>query len=112
MIHSRDDEVILQFGLHKPASRVLVNTVSAGGAVGLTTGLMPSMTLGAGGIGGSITGDNITVYHMFNIKRLAYEIKDPPPIVFQPVEKRGGGLSPQDIEQIVQAAVSEALKVR
>ena len=48
------------------------------GAVGFTIGLMPSMTLGAGGEGGSITGDNITVRHLFNVKRLAYELAEPP----------------------------------
>ena len=44
----------------------------------MTTGVMPSLTLGSGGIGGSITGDNISVYHMFNVKRLAYELQPPP----------------------------------
>ena len=112
IIHAADEKVILAFGLEKPVFRILVNTMGTMGAVGLTTGVMPSMTLGAGGIGGSITGDNITVHHMFNIKRLAYEINEPPPIVFQPVEKRGSGLSPQDIEKIVQEVVSEVLKTK
>jgi acetaldehyde dehydrogenase (acetylating) len=44
------------------------------GTTGMTTGVVPAMTLGSGGIGGSITGDNITVEHMLNVKRLAYEI--------------------------------------
>jgi len=71
--------VIMAFGLEKPVFRILVNTMGTLGAVGLTTGLMPSMTLGAGGEGGSITGDNITVHHLYNVKRLAYEITPPPP---------------------------------
>jgi acetaldehyde dehydrogenase (acetylating) len=42
------------------------------------------MTLGSGGVGGAITGDNITVHHMYNIKRLAYEIRVPPEAAFAP----------------------------
>lgn len=74
-IHSTDDEVILQFGLHKPASRIVVNTPSTLGAIGMTTGLDPAMTLGCGGFGGNITSDNIAPRHLLNIKRLAFEVR-------------------------------------
>ena len=74
-IHSRNDAVILEFGLHKPAYRICVNTPSTLGAIGLTTGLDPAMTLGCGGFGGNITSDNISPRHLLNIKRLAYEIR-------------------------------------
>ena len=73
-IHSRNDDVILQFGLKKPAYRIVVNTPTTHGSIGLTTGLDPSMTLGCGGYGGNITSDNISPRHLLNIKRLAYEI--------------------------------------
>ena len=72
-IHSRNDDVILQFGLHKPAFRIVVNTPTTHGSIGLTTGLDPSMTLGCGGWGGNITSDNISPRHLLNIKRVAYE---------------------------------------
>jgi acetaldehyde dehydrogenase (acetylating) len=72
-VHSRNDEVILQFGLKKPAFRIVVNSPSTLGSIGLTTGLDPSMTLGCGGWGGNITSDNISPKHLLNIKRLAYE---------------------------------------
>src|SRR5712691_10006471 len=58
-IHSQNDEVILEFGLHKPAYRIVVNTPTTHGSVGLSTGLDPAMTLGCGGYGGNITSDNI-----------------------------------------------------
>ncbi len=74
-IHSRNDDVILQFGLHKPAFRIVVNTPTTLGSIGLTTGLDPAMTLGCGGFGGNITSDNISPMHLLNIKRLAYEIR-------------------------------------
>jgi hypothetical protein len=73
-IHSRNDDVILQFGLKKPAYRIVVNSPTTHGSIGLTTGLDPAMTLGCGGYGGNITSDNISPRHLLNIKRLAYEI--------------------------------------
>lgn len=73
-IHSQNDQVILEFGLKKPAFRICVNTPTTLGSIGLTTGLDPAMTLGCGGFGGNITSDNISPKHLLNIKRLAYEI--------------------------------------
>ena len=72
-IHSRNEDVILQFGLKKPAFRIVVNTPTTLGSVGMTTGLDPAMTLGCGGWGGNITSDNISPKHLLNVKRLAYE---------------------------------------
>ena len=72
-IHSKNDDVIRQFGLQKPVFRVIVNTQSALGAVGYTTGLFPSMTLGCGSLGGNITSDNLSPLHLINIRRVAYE---------------------------------------
>ncbi|HUU36065.1 MAG TPA: aldehyde dehydrogenase family protein [Vicinamibacterales bacterium] len=77
-IHSRNDQVILEFGLHKPAFRICVNTATTHGSIGLTTGLDPAMTLGCGGYGGNITSDNISPRHLLNIKRLAYELRPRP----------------------------------
>ena len=76
VIHSGNDDIVLEFGLRKPAHRVLVNTVAALGAIGLTTHLFPSMTLGCGSWGKNITSDNIGPQHLLNIKRLAYETRE------------------------------------
>ncbi|HYJ71584.1 MAG TPA: acetaldehyde dehydrogenase, partial [Actinomycetota bacterium] len=54
-----------------PASRILVNSPGSQGVVGLTTGLMPSFTLGCGTFGGNSTTDNVTYTNLLNIKRLA-----------------------------------------
>ena len=100
VIHAQDDNVVMQFGLEKPVFRILVNTMASLGATGLTTSLMPSMTLGSGGVGGSITGDNITVYHMYNIKRVAYETQLPPEAAMRPgstddpIQLKHNGASP------------------
>ncbi|MCY4508571.1 MAG: aldehyde dehydrogenase family protein [Acidobacteria bacterium] len=74
-IHSQDEQVILEFGLRKPAFRIVVNTPTTLGSIGMTTGLDPSMTLGCGGHGGNITSDNITPRHLLNVKRLAWEVR-------------------------------------
>src|SRR5262249_12809855 len=81
-LHTKDDEVVRQFGLRKPAFRICVNTPAALGAVGYTTNLFPSMTLGCGAAGGNITSDNISPLHLINLKRVAYGVRDvaaPPP---------------------------------
>jgi len=83
-IHSQNDAVILEFGLHKPAYRICVNTPSTLGAIGFTTGLEPAMTLGCGGFGGNITSDNISPKHLLNIKRVAYEIRPVPRVPERP----------------------------
>jgi acetaldehyde dehydrogenase (acetylating) len=84
VIHSRDENVIMRFGLEKPVFRIVVNTMGTLGTTGYTTGVMPSMTLGSGGVGGAITGDNITVHHMYNVKKLAYETRIAPDAAFTP----------------------------
>lgn len=82
-IHCTDEEIIMQFGLQKPAFRIIVNAGTTGGAIGYTTGLMPSLTLATGGMGGGISSDNITVYHLFNVKRVAYGLRPfNPPVVY------------------------------
>ena len=40
-IHSRNEDVILQFGLKKPAYRIVVNTPTTLGSIGFTTSLDP-----------------------------------------------------------------------
>jgi len=112
IIYATNQDIIMAFGLEKPVFRILVNTMGTLGAVGLTTGLMPSMTLGAGGEGGSITGDNVTVHHMYNIKRLAYEINPPPQAAMRAPKQTAAGLeSAQDIERIVELVTQEIIKI-
>lgn len=77
-IHAADEEVVLAFGLEKPAYRICVNTPATHGAVGFSTSLPPSMTLGCGAAGNNITSDNITPMHLIDIKRVAYGIREVP----------------------------------
>jgi acetaldehyde dehydrogenase (acetylating) len=115
VIHATDDHVILQFGLEKPVFRILVNTMGTLGSVGMTTNIMPAMTLGSGGIGGSISGDNITTTHLLNIKRVAYEVNAPPAQAMidaspQTTSSNGSsGPNPAEVEAIVRAVIEEVL---
>lgn len=75
-IHTENEQVVRTFSLELPVSRILVNTLATMGAVGSTTALAPSFTLGCGTFGGNITGDNITARHLITTKRVAYGLKD------------------------------------
>jgi acetaldehyde dehydrogenase (acetylating) len=113
VIHATDEKVIMAFGLEKPVFRIAVNTMATLGAIGLTTKLMPSLTLGSGGIGGAITGDNITVYHLFNVKRMAFEAVKPPEAALRAGTVPAGpvkGPDPRQISAVVEEVVREILK--
>lgn len=75
-IHSNDKDIIMKFALEKPAFRIVVNTPSSVGAVGYSTGLTPSMTLGPGTWGGSIISENVSAVHLMNVKTLAFETRE------------------------------------
>ena len=75
-IHSQDPNVIREFALKKPVSRLLVNTPGALGGVGATTNLAPALTLGCGAVGGSATSDNITPLNLINIRRVAWGVRE------------------------------------
>ncbi len=72
-IHSNDRDIIMKFALEKPAFRIVVNSPSSLGAVGFTTALMPSLTLGVGTWAGSSISENVSAKHLINIKTLAFE---------------------------------------
>ena len=44
-MHTKDPEMVNYFAMRVPASRIIVNTPSALGGIGGTTGLMPALTL-------------------------------------------------------------------
>ena len=96
-IHSQNEQVILEFGLKKPAFRICVNTPTTHGSIGLTTGLDPAMTLGCGGWGGNITSDNISPKHLLNIKRLAYEIRPATAYAAGASSERSTKTAPRDV---------------
>ena len=109
-IHSRDESVIKEF-IQKPVFRILVNTPSAFGGIGYSTGLLPSLTLGCGTWGGSSISENLGPQHLINIKRLAYGTK---PVDLAPVKTtmQAGEMSfsPDAIAGVVRQVLKEMQK--
>lgn len=104
VIHTQDESIAREF-IRKPVFRILVNTPSALGAIGYTTGLAPSLTLGCGTWGGSSTSDNVTPLHLINIKRLAYGLTKATPVSAKAAPEVK--LSSEDIAAVVKAVISQ-----
>jgi len=79
-VHATNQEVLDAFFLDKPASRIVANGPSSMGAVGFSTNLVPSFSLGCGPQAGNITSENITARHLINVKRAAYPRRDWPEV--------------------------------
>ena len=75
-MHTKDEKIVDYFAKRVPASRIMVNTPSALGGVGATTGLMPSLTLGCGAAGGSATSENVGPMQLLNLRYVAYGLKE------------------------------------
>lgn len=74
-MHTQDRAKAVEYGKKMPASRIIINSPTTHGAIGLTTDLSPSMTLGCGSWGGNVTSDNVSPIHLMDIKRVAFETK-------------------------------------
>ncbi len=109
-IHSKNESIIMEFALRKPAHRIIVNSPSTHGAIGLTTGLDPALTLGCGTPGGSITADNVTPRHLINIKRLAYDRR--PAGNQQPPEAPSANGAAGNLEDRLRRIVTQVVRER
>ncbi len=74
-MHTESRDAAIRYGRQMPASRVVINSPTTHGAIGLSTDLDPSMTLGCGSWGGNVTSDNVSPIHLMDIKRVAFETK-------------------------------------
>lgn len=74
-MHTQSRDAAIRYGKQMPASRVVINSPTTHGAIGLSTDLAPSMTLGCGSWGGNVTSDNVSPIHLMDIKRVAFETK-------------------------------------
>ena len=74
-MHTESREAAIKYGQQMPAARVVINSPTTHGAIGLSTDLDPSMTLGCGSWGGNVTSDNVSPIHLMDIKRVAFETK-------------------------------------
>lgn len=107
VIHARDEARVREFGRRVPALRILVNTPSPQGSVGITTNLPPSMTLGCGAMGGNVTGDNVGPQHLINVKRVAWAVRT----AEEAMGRQDSGMSAGDRAALV-AAVERYLAER
>ncbi|MEO6654456.1 MAG: aldehyde dehydrogenase family protein [Pyrinomonadaceae bacterium] len=104
-MHTQDRAAAIKYGLQMPAARVVINSPTTHGAIGFSTDLTPSMTLGCGSWGGNVTSDNISPHHLMDIKRVAFETK--------PVNRgsaAGSGRSAVSSQPSVNVANSESVK--
>ena len=74
-MHTQNRDAAIEYGAKMPASRVVINSPTTHGAIGFSTDLPPSMTLGCGSWGGNVTSDNVSPIHLMDIKRVAWETK-------------------------------------
>ena len=74
-MHTQDKAAAIKFGEEMPTARIIINSPTTHGAIGFSTDLSPSMTLGCGSWGGNVTSDNISPIHLMDIKRVAFETK-------------------------------------
>ncbi len=72
VIHSEDENTILEFSNRVKAGRIIVNSPSTHGAIGdIYNTNMPSLTLGCGTFGGNSTTSNVSSVNLINVKRVA-----------------------------------------
>ena len=71
VIHSHNDDIILEFGEKVRTGRLLVNAPSTHGAIGDIYNVnMPSLTLGCGSMGNNSTTDNVSAVNLINVKKV------------------------------------------
>lgn len=101
-MHTKDRAAAIRYGELMPAARVVINTPTTHGAIGFSTDLPPSMTLGCGSWGGNVTSDNVSPVHLMDIKRVAFETK--PVLKSEPTALASGfrpGRQPVSVAQAV-----------
>ena len=76
VVHTLNETTMHQCGIELPVGRILVNSPSTFGMMGVSTALPLTFMLGSGSWGGNISTDAITWRHFINIKRLSLHVND------------------------------------
>jgi len=110
-MHTENRAAAVDYGQKMPAARVIINSPTTHGAIGFSTDLAPSMTLGCGSWGGNVTSDNISPIHLMDIKRVAFETKpvSAKAIATPPSTAKQNNLSREKIAALVDTFLSEKL---
>ncbi|WP_197256046.1 acetaldehyde dehydrogenase (acetylating) [Paenibacillus dendritiformis] len=110
VIHSENEEIVREFALKKPVSRLLVNTPGTLGGIGATTAIAPALTLGCGAVGGSSTSDNISPLNLLNIRRVAYGLREIEDLTEKPAaQSEAASIDLGDKEQLINLIVKRIL---
>ncbi len=110
-MHTQDEKMVAYFARRVPASRILVNTSSALGGIGATTGMQPSLTLGCGAVGGSATSENVGPMQLLNLRYVAEgqceleDIKSGLPDCSEGICRPAAQLADIDVEAIVREII-------
>ena len=90
IIHSKNEEVIKEFGHQMKVGRIIANSPSSQGAIGdIYNTNTPSLTLGCGSYGNNSTTSNVSTVNLINKKKIAKRrvnmqwFKIPPKIYFE-----------------------------
>lgn len=72
VIHTTNDQLMVDFGIRMKACRILINSPSSEGGIGdIYNELIPSLTLGCGSYGKNSVSKNVSAINLINIKTLA-----------------------------------------
>lgn len=89
-LHTKNDDLMIEFGIRMKACRILVNSPSSVGGIGdLYNNMIPSLTLGCGSYGHNSIFHNVGTVDLLNIKTVAKRrnnlqwVKLPPKIYFE-----------------------------
>jgi acetaldehyde dehydrogenase (acetylating) len=112
-MHTGSRDAAIVYGSRMPASRVVINSPTTHGAIGFSTDLSPSMTLGCGSWGGNVTSDNVSPLHLMDVKRVAFETKPvsaPRSTMRSPAVAKGAGNSKRaEIAALVDSFLSKKI---
>lgn len=110
-MHTKDEKMVDYFATRIPASRIIINTPSALGGIGGTTGLQPALTLGCGAIGGSATSENVGPKHLMNLRYVAEGIREIEDVKAELPDCSSGICKPKKQDDVdIDAIVAEIIK--
>jgi len=70
-IHTKDEELVREFGIRMSACRIIWNSPTTFGGIGnIYNSFIPSMTLGCGSYGHNSVSDNVSAINLLNIKKI------------------------------------------
>ena len=105
-MHTENQEMVDYFAHRVPVSRFIVNSPGALGGIGASTGLMPSLTLGCGAVGGSATSENVGPEQLFNLRYVAVGKKS-----LEEIRKEAGDSEAKsDVLDLNSAQINEMVK--